>query len=109
ICAYRCAIAGWRSGKSGGLALSLAIIVFYYVLLSMGEGLGDSGYIPPVVAMWIPNAALAAIGAYLVTKVQRDSPFRTAAWLGARMQDAWDTLRRRLFPQGFGPLEGGEA
>lgn len=98
-----------RSGKSGGLALSLAIIVFYYVLLSMGEGLGDSGYIPPVVAMWIPNAALAAIGAYLVTKVQRDSPFRTAAWLGARMQDAWDALRRRLFPQGFGPLEGGEA
>lgn len=96
-----------RSGKSGGIALSLAIIIFYYILLSMGEGLGGLGRIPPMIAMWNPNVVLGVIGVYLVTKVHRDSPFRFAAWFGERAQDTWEALRRRFFPQGFA-LVGGE-
>ena len=57
-------------------ALSLIIIIVYYILLSMGEGLGDGGYIPPMIAMWIPNLVLASIGVYLTIKIHRDSPFR---------------------------------
>ncbi|MEE9197214.1 MAG: LptF/LptG family permease, partial [bacterium] len=98
-----------RSGRSGGLALSLAIIIFYYVMLSMGEGLGDSGHIPPVVAMWIPNVVLGAIGLYLIMKVQKDSPFRLVARIGEFIQVQWETLRQRFFPQGFGPPEEEQA
>ena len=98
-----------RSGRSGGLALSLAIIIFYYVMLSMGEGLGDSGHIPPVVAMWIPNVVLGAIGLYLILKVQKDSPFRLVARIGEFIQVQWETLRQRFFPEGFEPPEEEQA
>jgi lipopolysaccharide export system permease protein len=99
-----------RSGRSGGLALSLVIIIFYYVLLTLGEGLGDGGRIPPVFAVWIPNVVLAGIGAYLSIKVQRDSTFVLAAKLGGFLQDVWEVLRKRFFPGEFSPsLRGGQA
>jgi lipopolysaccharide export system permease protein len=96
-----------RSGKSGGLALSLAIIIFYYVMLSMGEGLGDGGHIPPLIAMWIPNFVLAAIGFYLTRKVQKDSPFRVAEKLSEHVEGALEALRKKFFPQRLEPAKGG--
>lgn len=97
-----------RSGKSGGLALSLAIIIFYYVMLSLGEGLGDGGFIPPLIAMWFPNLVLAAIGFYLTRKVQTDSPFRFAEKLAERMEALLAALRTKFFPQGLKPEKGGQ-
>jgi len=99
-----------RSGRSGGLALSLVIIVFYYVLLTLGEGLGDGGTIPPVIAVWIPNFALTGIGAYLTIKVQKDSAFTLAMKLGECLLAVWEALRKRFFPTEFSPsLKGGQA
>ncbi|MFQ5911988.1 MAG: LPS export ABC transporter permease LptF [Nitrospinota bacterium] len=95
-----------RSGKSGGLALSLAVITLYYVLLSLGEGLGDGGQIPPVIAMWMPNVVLGAIGLYLITKVQRDSPFRLVAQVGERIRGVGKALWQKLFLQGLETPEG---
>lgn len=94
-----------RSGKSGGLALSLIIIIVYYILLSMGEGLGDGGYIPPMIAMWIPNLVLAAIGSYLTMKVHRDSPFRLVLLVNERLQIVIDGTRNRLRKQWIGSVE----
>ncbi len=98
-----------RSGRSGGLALSLAIIIFYYVMLSMGEGLGDGGFMPPLIAMWFPNLVLAAIGFYLTRKVQTDSPFQFAETIAERMEVLLAALRTKFFPQGLKPEKGGQA
>jgi LPS export ABC transporter permease LptG len=51
-----------RAGRGGGFALSLAILVGYYVLLSTGETWASDGRLPPALAMWLPNLILIAIG-----------------------------------------------
>ncbi|MDQ2969695.1 MAG: LptF/LptG family permease, partial [Acidobacteriota bacterium] len=51
-----------RGGKGSAFAVSLAIIVLYYVLLSSGETWAQQGRLPPSVAIWMPNAILLAIG-----------------------------------------------
>lgn len=51
-----------RGGRGSGFALSLAIIVLYYILLSSGETWAEQGRLPPGVAIWLPNVLLVAIG-----------------------------------------------
>jgi LPS export ABC transporter permease LptG/LPS export ABC transporter permease LptF len=51
-----------RGGRGSGFAMSLAILVGYYVLLSSGETWAVEGRMPPALAMWLPNLALLAIG-----------------------------------------------
>lgn len=51
-----------RGGRGSGFALSLAILVGYYVLLSSGESWAESGKLGPGVAMWLPNALLVLLG-----------------------------------------------
>src|SRR4029077_16574359 len=55
-----------RGGKSSGFSLSIAIILFYYVMINNGEHLAALGKIPPLVGMWAPNLILAALGVYLL-------------------------------------------
>ncbi len=51
-----------RGGRGGGFAISLLILVGYYVLLSSGETWASEGRMAPALAMWLPNAALVLIG-----------------------------------------------
>lgn len=64
-----------RSGRSGGLVISIGIVLFYYLLYTTGEGLGDEGRIPALMAVWMPNLAIGALAAYLVTKTAMERPF----------------------------------
>ena len=51
-----------RGGKGSGFALSLAILVLYYVLISNGETWAQEGRMGPALAMWLPNLVLVALG-----------------------------------------------
>ncbi|HKD20308.1 MAG TPA: LptF/LptG family permease [Thermoanaerobaculia bacterium] len=51
-----------RGGRGSGFAISLGILVGYYVLLSSGETWAVEGRIAPALAMWLPNLALLVIG-----------------------------------------------
>ncbi|NTV48277.1 MAG: LPS export ABC transporter permease LptF [Geobacteraceae bacterium] len=51
-----------RTGKSGGFTVSIAIILTYYILMSVVRTLADKGVVPPVVALWIPNLIFFVIG-----------------------------------------------
>ncbi len=62
-----------RGGKSSGFSLSIAIIVFYYIMLNNGEQLAVSGKIPPFLGMWSANIILLALGIYLLTRANRDA------------------------------------
>ncbi len=55
-----------RSGKSGGFTVSIAIILAYYVLMSVVRTLAEKGTLPPVVALWIPNMIFLALGWYFL-------------------------------------------
>lgn len=62
-----------RGGKSSGFSLSIAIIVFYYIMINNGEQLAGSGKIPPFLGMWGANILLLALGIYLLTRANRDA------------------------------------
>jgi len=53
-----------HSVRSRGVGISIAIILGYYLLLNTGDGLAREGLVDPFVAMWIPNALLAALGVW---------------------------------------------
>ena len=61
-----------RGGKSSGFSLSIAIIVFYYVLINNGEQLAANGRVSPIVGMWTADILLLGLGIYLLIRANRD-------------------------------------
>lgn len=61
-----------RSARSRGFSVSLALILAYYILLTLGEKTGGRGSIPPALALWLPNLVFAAVGAYLFSAAARE-------------------------------------
>jgi lipopolysaccharide export system permease protein len=81
-----------RAVRSRGFTLSLVLIFGYYLLLSLGESLGDRGVLPAALAMWLPNILLTALAAVLLRRAARETAVTRAhrlyRWSGA--------LRRRV-------------
>ncbi|MCP4660941.1 MAG: YjgP/YjgQ family permease [bacterium] len=61
-----------QGGRSSGFAISLVVILAYYVLLHLGEVFAGKGLAPPSVAVWFPNGVLLGFGAFLLTRRNRD-------------------------------------
>ncbi len=78
-----------RGGKGSAFAISLAIIILYYVLLSSGETWAQQGRLPPGVAIWIPNALLLAGGAVAIARSGRER----ARWRWPRRRAAREAER----------------
>lgn len=85
-----------RSGRSGGFAISGIVVFFYYIMLTIGEGLGDEGKISPFIAMWLPNFILTFIGIYLVVKTAKESPFRISGFILKHIFDFTNRVKNRL-------------
>lgn len=62
-----------KGGRTGGFTLSIAIIVFYYVLITAGENLAMDERIAPWLGMWGPNLLLFLGGLALFISSQRES------------------------------------
>jgi len=86
-----------RSGRSGGIAISIIVVFFYYMMITLGEGLGDEGKIPPVIAMWLPNVMLGSIGIYLVVKTARELPFKISGFIFGHLSRIFGRLKEYLF------------
>jgi LPS export ABC transporter permease LptF/LPS export ABC transporter permease LptG len=81
-----------RGGKSSGFALSIGIVVAYYVLISQGEKYAIAGRLPPWFAMWLPNLALGGLGLALLVVRDRDRRLLPSWRFGARV---WIRFTRR--------------
>jgi lipopolysaccharide export system permease protein len=55
-----------RSGKSGGFTVSIAIILTYYVMMSVVRTLAEKGVVPPAVALWLPNLFFFGVGLFFL-------------------------------------------
>lgn len=93
-----------RGGKSSGFSLSIAIILFYYVMLTNGQQLAGAGKISPAVGMWAPNVVLLAVGAYLLSRANRDFATKSEAGPVRRFLSALTSriMRRRRGETGSG-------
>lgn len=78
-------IVGARSGRSAGFALSIGIIVVYYVLFNTGEESARDGTIAPWLAVWLPNILFAIAGFWMLVARNSDSG-----------GGYWEAIRRRL-------------
>lgn len=85
-----------RGGKSSGFSLSIAIILFYYVMLNNGEHLAVAGSVSPFIGMWGANIILLVMGVYLLVRANRDAGARrdSGGFLG-RIAGAIGSLFRR--------------
>lgn len=83
-----------RGGKSSGFAISIGIILVYYVFLNWGEEIARKGTIPPSLAVWFPNAVMLVVGLVLLTRRNRDKSLlltRLDQWIRMRF---WARLLR---------------
>jgi len=65
-----------KIGRLGGFSLSLVILILYYVLLILGEGLAKSGEIAPFWGGWAPNLIFGGITMFFVYIAYKDSPIK---------------------------------
>jgi len=60
-----------RGARSWGVLVCVVLVAAYYFLLGFGQYLGETGKVPAVLALWIPNAAFALVALPLVRRSQR--------------------------------------
>jgi lipopolysaccharide export system permease protein len=63
------AITHKRTAQASGTILSVGIIVIYWILYVVGEGLAKGGQVPPWFAMWFANILGLGLGLYSVRRV----------------------------------------
>jgi LPS export ABC transporter permease LptG len=64
-----------KEARSAAFGLSIGVIFTYYVIIRLGEQAGDTGLVPPVVAMWAANFVLGAIAVALLVANHRAAAF----------------------------------
>ncbi len=84
-----------RSVHSRGFSVSLVLIFLYYLLLTLGQNLGERGALNPVLAAWLPNVILASVAAVLLSRSARDMTAGHPVWI--------DAVLRRLRDLGLWP------
>jgi LPS export ABC transporter permease LptF/LPS export ABC transporter permease LptG len=83
-----------RGGKASGFALSIGILIVYYIMLNNGEEAARFGKIPAWLAMWSPNILLSTLGVFLLIRRNRDKSLlltRIDRWV---REDVWGGLLR---------------
>ena len=81
-----------RAARSRGFSVSLALIVAYYILLTMGEKTGARGLMPPIIALWLPNLVFASVGVYLFSAAAAERRLLPLD----RIEQALGHLRQRI-------------
>jgi LPS export ABC transporter permease LptG/LPS export ABC transporter permease LptF len=82
-----------RGGKASGFAVSIGILMLYYILLNNGEEAARFGRIPAWLAMWSPNILLATLGVFLLVRRNRDKSLlltRIDRWI---REDVWGGIQ----------------
>lgn len=63
-----------RSVRSRALLVSVTSILVYYLLLTLAVTAAREQTLTPVLAMWLPNVAMAAVGAFVFARAMQDRP-----------------------------------
>jgi len=63
-----------KIGRLGGLSLSLGVLIFYYLILIVGETLAKTGSVPAFLGGWAPNVFFGALAAIFFSRAYNDRP-----------------------------------
>ncbi|RJR23036.1 MAG: LPS export ABC transporter permease LptF [Desulfobacteraceae bacterium] len=78
-------------GRYTGVGVSLCVFLAYYLCLVGSRNIGESGYIPPALGVWIPVVFLAASGLYALGRVGAERPL-----IPGLVQGIWSKLSLRF-------------
>ncbi len=84
-----------RSGRSGGFAFSIGILLVYYILISLGATLSSRQSLPAGLAIWFPNILFTTLGVGLFLKAAQERRFRVLELSALRLQE----LTSRFIPR----------
>jgi len=65
-------------GRFSGIIYSLALFVFYYMLMALTENVGKTLRIPPLLIAAIPNITIVLLGLYLVRNLNVEEPTKSS-------------------------------
>jgi lipopolysaccharide export system permease protein len=71
--------------RSFGLGLGLIFFLAYYLMLSAGWVLGETGTYPPLIGMWVPNVVIGGLGLFFMVRTAREKHINFRAffqWTG---------------------------
>ena len=60
-------------GLAAAAAMSLVLGFIFWVLFAVTVSIGQTGLLPPLVAAWAANILFAALGVYLLLRVESQS------------------------------------
>jgi lipopolysaccharide export system permease protein len=60
-----------RGARSAGALVCVALAFAYYALLSTAEFLGEETWVPPFLALWLPNVVFLAVAIPLLHRARR--------------------------------------
>jgi len=83
-----------RSGRSAGLAISIMVILVYYLILGTAARLADSGALSPVAATWIPNGLITATAVAIVVIKGTEIHFGLGYRIGGLVQRLRSIFRK---------------
>lgn len=61
-----------RGARATGFAVSVGLIVAYWIMIKTGEETAATGHTSPWLAMWLPNLVLSGLGLYFLYRKNRD-------------------------------------
>lgn len=61
-----------RAGRSRGFVMGLLVVLAYYLIRLGGEALAETGRIPTILGVWIPNVVFGIFSIYLFTQAAGD-------------------------------------
>ena len=61
-----------RGGRSSGFAVSMGVVLVYYLIFNSGEEAAKDGSVPVWLAVWAPNVLMLGVGLFLVARKNRD-------------------------------------
>ena len=89
-------LGGRRDSKQSAFGLAIAVIFAYYILERLGEQAGDTGALPPGIAVWAANVILGVLAAYLLYRARREGTVDPFSFGGVRhWVSSWFSARHR--------------
>lgn len=79
---------GKNRGRNWGIIMGLGVFLIYYLLFTAGLSFGETGFYPPMLAMWMPNLIVGGAAIFFLRRANREAPIRlfglverTGSWL----------------------------
>lgn len=85
-----------RTIRFTSFTIGLAVMLFYYVLSTALESLGDKGLLNPVLAVWGTDIIMAALGIAMLYKAAKDSPIKSLTWLEEKKEAVFVIIKTML-------------